>query len=73
MSLRAIPNFNVYRPADAKETASCIKLALKDKNTPSALLLTRQGVPVLEKIKSKLMQMYLKVRIQFLNVMVCLK
>ena len=49
MSLRAIPNFNVYRPADAKETASCIKLALKDKNAPSALLLTRQGVPVLEK------------------------
>ena len=48
MSLRAIPNFNVYRPADSKETASCFKLAIKDKNTPSALLLTRQGVPTLE-------------------------
>ena len=48
MSLRAIPNFKVYRPADAKETASCFKLAIEDKNTPSALLLTRQGVPILD-------------------------
>ena len=47
MSLRAIPDFKVYRPADAKETASCMKLAIKDKTTPSALLLTRQGVPIL--------------------------
>ena len=35
MSLRAIQTPNVYRPADAKETASCIKLALKDKNAIS--------------------------------------
>ena len=49
MSLRAIPNFNVFRPADAKETAVCFKLALQQLETPSALLLTRQGVPVLEK------------------------
>ena len=48
MSLRAIPDFKVYRPADAKETAACMKLAIKDKTTPSALLLTRQGVPILE-------------------------
>jgi transketolase len=48
MSLRAIPNFKVYRPADAKETASCIKMSIEDKNTPSALLLTRQGVPILD-------------------------
>ena len=47
MSLRAIPDFNVYRPADAKETASCIRLAIENENTPSALLLTRQGVPIL--------------------------
>ena len=46
MSLRTIPNFNVFRPADAKETAICFKLALENKITPSALLLTRQGVPV---------------------------
>ncbi len=48
MSLRAIPDFCVYRPADAKETASCVKLALKDDSMPSALILTRQGVPILE-------------------------
>ena len=47
MSLRTIPNFNVFRPADAKETAVCFRLALESKHTPSALLLTRQGVPVL--------------------------
>ena len=48
MALRAIPNFNVYRPADAKETAACFRLALNQKETPSALLLTRQGVKVLD-------------------------
>jgi transketolase len=48
MALRAIPNFQVLRPADAKETAVCFKLALKSPNTPSALILTRQGVPVLD-------------------------
>lgn len=46
MALRTIPNFNVFRPRDAKETAVCFKLALENRNTPSALLLTRQGVPV---------------------------
>ena len=46
MALRAIPNFNVFRPGDAKETAVCFKLAIENRNTPSALLLTRQGVPV---------------------------
>ena len=46
MSLRAIPNFQVFRPSDAKETAICFEIALKSNNTPSALILTRQGVPV---------------------------
>ena len=46
MSLRAIPNFHVFRPSDAKESAVCFEIALKSNNTPSALLLTRQGVPV---------------------------
>jgi len=46
MALRTIPNFNVFRPADAKETAACFRLAM-DKQSPSGLLLTRQGVPVL--------------------------
>ena len=48
MALRMIPNFNVFRPADAKETAVCFRLAMENKSTPSALLLTRQGVPVLD-------------------------
>ena len=47
MALRTIPNFNVFRPADAKETAICFRIALENRKTPSALLLTRQGVPVL--------------------------
>ena len=48
MSLRTMPNFNVFRPADAKETAICFRIALENNHTPSALLLTRQGVPVLK-------------------------
>jgi transketolase len=48
MALRAIPNFHVLRPADAQETAACFQLALQTTQTPSALLLTRQGVPVSE-------------------------
>ena len=56
MALRTIPNYNVFRPADPKETAICFKLAIENNNTPSALLLTRQNVPVLslsyEKIES---------------------
>ena len=48
MSLRAIPDFCVYRPADAKETASCVKIALENDSTPSALILTRQGVPIID-------------------------
>ncbi|MFQ6611704.1 MAG: transketolase [Fidelibacterota bacterium] len=48
MALRAIPNFQVFRPADARETAVCFKLALESTGTPSALALTRQGVPVLD-------------------------
>ena len=48
MALRTIPNFNVFRPADAKETAICFRIALEEQDTPSALLLTRQGVPVFD-------------------------
>jgi len=43
--LRALPNFHVYRPADAVETAECWALALERANGPSGLVLTRQGVP----------------------------
>ena len=44
-SLRVIPNLNVFRPADAVETAECWLLALENASTPSVLALTRQGVP----------------------------
>jgi len=47
MALRTIPNYNVFRPADPKETAVCFKLAVESQKTPSALLVTRQNVPVL--------------------------
>lgn len=46
-SLRAIPNLNVYRPADAVETLECWALALKSLGTPSVLVLSRQNMPVL--------------------------
>ncbi|MFW5697593.1 MAG: transketolase-like TK C-terminal-containing protein, partial [Fimbriimonadaceae bacterium] len=46
MALRAIPNFNVMRPADGNETAACFKLALQATDHPSALALTRQKLPV---------------------------
>ena len=44
-SLRAIPNLRVFRPADAVEGAECWELAISAENTPSAIALTRQGVP----------------------------
>lgn len=44
MSLRAMPNLNVFRPCDAVETAECWALAMADKTTPSVLSLTRQGL-----------------------------
>ena len=43
-SLRAMPNVNVFRPCDAVETAECWQIALKSKETPSVLALTRQGL-----------------------------
>ncbi len=46
-ALRAIPNLNVYRPADAIETAECWHSALVTPNTPSVIALTRQNVPQL--------------------------
>ncbi len=47
MSLRMIPNLNVYRPADVIETAECWALALESAGTPSVLALSRQNLPQL--------------------------
>ncbi len=48
-SLRAIPNLTVFRPADANETALAWKLALKNTSGPSVLVLTRQGLPTVNR------------------------
>ena len=48
-SLRAMPNLNVFRPADAIETAECWELALAARKTPSVLSLSRQNLPTLER------------------------
>ena len=48
-SLRSIPNLNVFRPADRMETIECWELALKSKNTPSVLCLTRQNLNPIRK------------------------
>jgi len=44
-SLRAMPNLNVFRPADAVEAAECWRLALEARTTPSIMALSRQKVP----------------------------
>jgi transketolase len=48
MSLRLIPGLTVIRPADAPETLEAWKIALKQ-NGPTALILTRQSLPILER------------------------
>lgn len=48
-SLRSIPNLVVLRPADANEVAQAWHIALRRKEGPSALVLTRQGLPVLDR------------------------
>ncbi|KKB38868.1 transketolase [Bacillus thermotolerans] len=47
-ALRSMPNVSVIRPADANETAAAWKLAVTSKETPTALVLTRQGLPTLK-------------------------
>ncbi|MEX5398327.1 transketolase [Streptococcus sp. ZJ93] len=46
--LRAMPNLNVFRPADARETQAAWYLSLTSTSTPSALVLTRQNLTVEE-------------------------
>ncbi|MCB2050853.1 MAG: transketolase [Novosphingobium sp.] len=47
MSMRLIPNLNVFRPCDTIETAECWALALEAPKTPSVLALSRQNLPQL--------------------------
>ncbi|WP_296876909.1 transketolase [Thomasclavelia sp.] len=46
--LRSLPNIQVIRPADAKEMVAAWKIAVESKETPTALILTRQNVVTLE-------------------------
>jgi transketolase len=47
-ALRAIPNLSVIRPADANETSVAWKTALEQQHKPTAIILSRQDLPVLE-------------------------
>lgn len=47
MSLRAMPNITVFRPADNNEVKTAWQLALKSTSTPTAIILNRQPVPQL--------------------------
>jgi transketolase len=49
MNLRAVPNLTVIRPADAAETVEAWRAALLRNDGPTALIFTRQGVPVLDR------------------------
>lgn len=50
-ALRAIPNLTVFRPADANETAEAWRIALTRRDGPTALLLTRQNLPIVDRTK----------------------
>jgi transketolase len=50
-ALRAIPNLLVIRPADANETAAAWRVAIAAKDRPTALILTRQDVPTLDRTR----------------------
>lgn len=52
-ALRAIPNLNVLRPADAVECAECWEIALNSASTPTVLVLTRQGLPLMRQEHTK--------------------
>lgn len=47
-ALRAIPRLHVFRPADAREVAAAYEMAFGEKNHPSAMILSRQNLPLLE-------------------------
>lgn len=53
IALRAIPNLSVIRPADARETAAAWRMALDRPDGPTALALTRQGLPVLAETEDR--------------------
>ena len=51
--LRAIPNLNVFRPADTIETLECWEIALKSSTNPSVIALSRQKIPFVTEVLAK--------------------
>ncbi|MEM7480677.1 MAG: transketolase [Acidobacteriota bacterium] len=52
-ALRAIPNVTVVRPADGNETAAAWRIAIENRTGPTALALTRQGLPIGEELAAR--------------------
>ncbi len=48
-ALRAVPNLTLLRPCDANETAEAWRAALRRRNGPTGLILTRQNLPILDR------------------------
>ncbi|HLR54573.1 MAG TPA: transketolase [Pseudogracilibacillus sp.] len=55
-SLRAMPNLSLIRPADGNEVNAAWRIALETKDQPTALVLTRQGLPTLENTAEKALE-----------------
>lgn len=55
-SFRGMPNMNLVRPADGNESSAAWAVAMESEHTPTLLVLTRQGLPVLEGTKEKAME-----------------
>jgi len=51
IGLRSVPNVTVIRPADANETVQAWRVAMEHAGGPVALILTRQGIPVIDQEK----------------------
>ena len=51
IALRSVPNMTVIRPADANETAQAWRVAIEHKDGPVAIVLTRQGIPIIDQQK----------------------
>jgi len=52
-SLRAMPNLTLIRPADANETAYAWRVAMENKSGPTMLVLSRQGLPIFERMDGR--------------------
>ena len=53
-TLRLVPNMSVWRPCDSVETAVAWKSALENRDKPTALLLSRQSLPCMERTQQQL-------------------